>query len=387
VPGKGSNHLRKGIAMKEKGFVMLICLLMLLIVMLLGMAAMQTATFGTMISGNGLEGQKAFWIAEAGLQDAKNKLDQASSVEAFRGIPELSSPVSYGGGTHRIITATDPYDSTRRVVVTSVGSRPEAKKIVEATLMKFTFGLPGALYSKSLVTVNGNKTFINGNDACGGYDRPAIITTVPDINFKNGNLSGNGMPTPVTDPSGLGYVTERSSTQDYPLVLYINAYKNYKTLPEYTDASIQGSTIGNLWGGEQIRLQPEIDGVPQRIQLLGNPDPNVIYLNPPVNPGNGIKEVSLQNVQGHGLLLIDGSVNISGGFNWYGVVIASGGVKFTGQGGEGKNITGAVMAGETGGGVDINVTGSIAILYCSAVTNYLDDLTTAIMISWREIRN
>jgi hypothetical protein len=195
------------------------------------------------------------------------------------------------------------------------------------------------------------------------------------------------MPTPVTDASGLEYVTERSSTQNYPLVLYIDAYKNYKTLPEYTDASIQGSTIGNLWGGDQISLQPEIDGVPQRIQLLGNPDPNVIYLNPPVNPGNGIKEVSLQNVQGHGLLLIDGSVNISGGFNWYGVVIASGGVKFTGQGGEGKNITGAVMAGETGVVVDINVTGSIAILYCSAVTNYLNNLTTAIMISWREIRN
>jgi hypothetical protein len=284
-------------------------------------------------------------------------------------------------------TAADPYDSTRRVVVTSVGSRSEAKKIVEATFMKFSFGLPGALYSKSLVTVNGNKTFINGNDACGGYNKPAIVTTVPDITFQNGNLNGMGFLIPVTDPSGLANVTERSSLQNYPLLAYINAYKNYATLPEYTDASIQGSNIGDLWGADDVSPQPEIDGVPQRVQLLGDPEPNVIYLNPPVNPGNGIKEVSLQNVEGHGLLLIDGSANISGGFNWYGVVIASGGIKFTGQGGEGKNITGAVMAGETGVVVDINVTGSIAILYCSAVTNYLNDLTTAIMISWREIRN
>ena len=375
---------------------MVLCVLMLVLVTLLGIAGMQTATFGTIISGIGLEGQKAFWIAESGLQDAKDKLDQAISVEAFIGSEGLSSPVSYGGGTYTITAATDPYDSTRRVVVTSVGSRPEAKKIVEATFVKFTFEGPGALYSKSLVTINGNKTFINGNDACGGDDKPAIVvfdpfhTIVPNINFRNGNLIGNGMLTPVTDPTdtiGLEGVTNNNSTDNYLLLAYINAYKNCATYPQYTDASIQGSNIGNLWGRDQISPQPEIDGVPQRIQLLGDPPPNVIYLNPPVNPGNGIKEVSLQNVEGHGLLLIDGSVNISGGFNWYGLLIASGGIKFTGQGGEGKNITGAVMAGETGVVVDINVTGSIAILYCSAVTNYLNDLTTSIMVSWREIRN
>ena len=372
--------------MKEKGFVMVLCVLMLLVVTLLGMAGIQTATFGTMISGNGLEGQKAFWIAESGLQDAKDQLDQAASVEAFRNIPGLSSPVSCGGGTYIMTAAADP-DFASRVVVTSVGSRPQATKTVEATLMKFTFGLPGALYSKSLVTVNGNKTYIDGNDACGDYDKPAIVTTMPTITFQNGNLNGNGLATPVTDASGLDLVTERSSTQNYPLLAYINAYKNYATLPEITDVSIQGSAIRDLWGGDDIQLQDDIDGVPQRILLLGDPEPNVIYLNPPINPGNGIKEVSLQNVTGHGLLLIDGSVNISGGFNWYGLIIASGGVKFTGQGGEGKNITGGVMAGETGVVVDVDVTGSIAILYCSAVTNYLQDLTTAIMISWREIRN
>jgi hypothetical protein len=80
-------------------------------------------------------------------------------------------------------------------------------------------------------------------------------------------------------------------------------------------------------------------------------------------------------------------VDITGGFNWYGVIIASGGVKFSGVGGEGKNITGAVMAGETGVIVDINVMGSIAIIYCSAVQSYLDDLTTVQMIAWREIKN
>ena len=368
--------------MKEKGFIIALCLLMLLVVTLLAIAGMQTATFGTMISGNGLEGQKAFWIAESGLQDAKDKLDQASSVEAFRNLTGLSSPVSYGGGTYAIATAPDPYDSTRRIVVTSVGSRPGAKKTVEATLMKLILGVPAALYSKSLVTINGNQTFINGNDACGSNNKPAIVTTVPNINFQNGNLTGKGILTPVTDPSGLGDVTERGSTENYPLVTYINAYKNYATYVS-TDASIQGSSIGNLWGRDEISPQPAIDGAPQRIQLLGDPEPNVIYLNPPVNPGNGIKEVTLTGVGGHGLLLIDGSADISGGFNWYGLIIATGGIKFTGQGGDAKNITGEVMVGESGIVVDSRLSGSVAIRYCSAAKNHF---STVIMISWREIR-
>jgi hypothetical protein len=182
-------------------------------------------------------------------------------------------------------------------------------------------------------------------------------------------------------------VTESSSSQNYPLVQYINAYKNYANVVS-TDANIQGSHVGDAWGANQITTNLDIDNVPQKITLNGDPTPNVIYLDPPVNQATGVKEVSLSGgVSGHGLLLINGNVDISGGFNWYGVVIASGGVKFTGAGGEGKNITGGVMAGETGVIVDINVTGSIAIIYCSAVKYYLDDLTTVQMIAWREVKN
>jgi len=67
----------------------------------------------------GLEAQKAFWIAEAGLQDAKDKLDQAA-VSRLQNIKELSSPVSYGGGSYTITTAPDPYDPTKECVTSVV---------------------------------------------------------------------------------------------------------------------------------------------------------------------------------------------------------------------------------------------------------------------------
>jgi len=375
--------------MKEKGFVMVLCLLMLMVVTLLGIAGMQTATFGTMISGNNLEGQKAFWIAESGLQDAKNRLDQAYNVDTFRDVvKELPSPVSYGEGTYTITTETDPYDPTRRVVVKSVGSTSGAKKIVEATFKKLPLPSLGPLYSKNLVTVSGDATIINGNDACGGENKPAITTTWETIDFKNGELYGNGNFTAVTEKSSLEdvkSVTETKSSQNYNLQEYINSYRSAATYVS-ADANIQGSakvlspageptTINELWGSDEIKIQSG-----QPIQLMENAEPNAIYLNPPVNPGNGIKEVTLTGVGGHGLLLIDGSADISGGFNWYGLIIATGGIKFTGQGGDAKNITGEVMVGESGIVVDSRLSGSVAIRYCSAAKNHF---STVIMISWR----
>jgi len=45
------------------------------------------------------------------------------------------------------------------------------------------------------------------------------------------------------------------------------------------------------------------------------------------------------------------------------------------------------MAGETGVLVDTTITGAVNLLYCSYVTNYLRDLPSAIMLSWREIKD
>ena len=377
----------------ERGFILVVGLLMLLMTAVIGVGLVQTGTFGVVIAGNGIEGQKAFWIAESGLQDARDKLTGVGTIEAFKAISGLTNPVTYAGGSYRLIISDDTYDPSRRVVVRSIGTRYQddrvvASKTVESVLQKFTFDLPGALYSKAHVTVNSNKTTIDGNDPCGGTDRPSIITwNTATVDFQNGNLYGNGLG-PITNASDINYdaVTEIGSTKNYPLQQYVEAFKNYAT-DTSTDGTLPGSRIGNSWGADDLNITPPIDGVAQRIQLYGDPEVNVIYLDPPANEATMKKEVSLTGqVSGHGLLLVNGALSIEGGFNWYGPIIATGGVKFTGKGGEDKNITGGIMAGETGVIVDTTVTGAVNILYCSSVTSYLSDLPSAIMLSWREIR-
>jgi hypothetical protein len=87
--------------------------------------------------------------------------------------------------------------------------------------------------------------------------------------------------------------------------------------------------------------------------------------------------------RGAGILLVEGNLEIHGEFTWYGVILATGAVGFTGSGQ--KNVTGGIMAGEEAThqiGIDENT----SIIYCSAVSNKLEEIVPPLKITrWREI--
>jgi hypothetical protein len=106
---------------------------------------------------------------------------------------------------------------------------------------------------------------------------------------------------------------------------------------------------------------------------------NIVYFNM-----NGDKTIKLAGgSRGAGILLVEGNLEINGGFTWYGIILATGAVAYTGSGP--KNVTGGVMAGEnapTGIEIDENA----GILYCSAVSKRLKDVIPPLKITrWREI--
>ena len=144
----------------ERGSVLVICLLLLLVVTLLGVAGIQTGTFGNMIAGNGLSGQKAFWLAEAGLQDAKEKLASSDTVEAFKTLIGPSIQVAFGEGTYKVTTSPDAFDPTNRIKITSVGATSGASGTVEVTMIKFTANpkVWAAVVANGLIDTMGNFT-------------------------------------------------------------------------------------------------------------------------------------------------------------------------------------------------------------------------------------
>ena len=84
--------------------------------------------------------------------------------------------------------------------------------------------------------------------------------------------------------------------------------------------------------------------------------------------------------QGCGILIVDGDLDINGGFSWYGVVLVRGSVKYTGGGN--KNVTGGMV---TGGSVIADVVGGNAnIVYCSSAVNNQTQNAPLQRLSWKE---
>jgi hypothetical protein len=139
------------------------------------------------------------------------------------------------------------------------------------------------------------------------------------------------------------------------------AYDENQTLTGYSDS----------WG------TPTGDDATAPITYTG--PMNVVYFN--LQGRQTLKLVG--DSHGAGILLVDGNLEIHGGFTWYGVVLATGAVAYVG-GGQ-KNVTGGVLAGENAPtGIDID--GSTSIIYCSEVSNKIREIIPPLKITrWREI--
>jgi hypothetical protein len=99
---------------------------------------------------------------------------------------------------------------------------------------------------------------------------------------------------------------------------------------------------------------------------------------------NGDKTIKLTGgTRGAGILLVEGNLEIDGPFSWYGIILATGAVAYTGNGQ--KNVTGGVMAGENAT-IGIEIDENAGILYCSAVSKKLKEVIPPLKITrWKEI--
>ncbi len=84
---------------------------------------------------------------------------------------------------------------------------------------------------------------------------------------------------------------------------------------------------------------------------------------------------------GCGLLLVEGDLAVEGGFQWYGAILVTGTITFTGGGG--KNVTGGVLAGES---VSADLVGGDAnLVYCGAAIDNQTNLRPLLVLRWVEM--
>lgn len=391
----------------ERGAVLVMGLLILLVLTILSLGAMMTTGTELRIASNDRSAKEAFYIAEAGVEEARSRLQVTSSspipdgqpananwtafigtlqecqTNGFQGNgnqvrydrlnpPNLDYVVTIGhkvNASNQILRWGDsnndgkPEENTTTgnniFVITSQGytSGGATKSVRTECAQMPPITTPAALYTKEDTTVQGTSTHVIGVDGCGSSSVPGIIT--------QGTLSQNGNPSITGSPSD--YV--QNSPVDIDVQYLVNQFKS-KANYSYNQSS--GTLTGMNWGS------PTPGATQQSPSTCSSY--NIVY----INTNSTFVRLS-GGTSGCGILLVDGILNIEGGFHWNGVVLVTGSISFTGGGGDGKNVTGAVLSG---GMVSADLVGGNAnIVYCSQGINMQTNNLPLVTLRWTEVFN
>jgi len=387
----------------EKGAVLVVGLFIILVLAILSVAAMMSTGTELTIASNDRSTKEAFYVAEAGSEEGRARLQatspspisdtQPNNVNwyAFIGTEAKSQGkgwqqsnsnhvrvVSLYPALNYVVTITHkvvggniqrwgdsnndgrPEENTTTgeniYVIISEGTTPiGAVKSVRAECAKVAqITAPAALYTEALTTIQGTSTNVLGIDGvgCGGNSVPGIIT--------RSTVNQNGGPTITGSPQAI----YENSPMNIDVQYMVNQFKR---IANY-DLNWSGTYSGVHWG-------TPTPGANQQSPSSCS-EHNIVH----INTSSSVIQLTGES-SGCGILLVEGDLAVHGGFQWYGVIMVTGSLTFSGGGG--KNVTGAVLVG---GEVSADLVGGDAnIVYCSsAIRNQTDELPL-VTLRWVEM--
>jgi len=394
----------------EKGIALAVSLIFLTVLTLLGATVITSTTTDLKISRNYKASEQAFYAAEGGTEEGRARLRanaganeivdnhpgnsqwrayigeqskaQGKGYDSGNGMhvrtSSLQSDLDYvveirhrtdgggnvvywGDGDGDGVNTFNTTGGENVYIITGYGSMSDANKTVETEGSRVPpMTVPAALYVEAPTTLQGASTHVHGLDGCGGPDLPGAATTLTAA-----DITQNGMP----DIQGVPPI--QGTTTNLAVQAMIDSYKSYTDFSyNVTSATHTGTTTpgpGDGWGtptpGATLQ-DPSTCGVS-----------NIVYYNT-----NGTYIKLSGGVTGCGVLLVEGDVNFHGNFSWYGPILLTGSVIFTGGGN--KQITGAVLAG--GSAVADVIGGNSNVIYCQdAITDPTENLALSVF-RWKE---
>jgi Tfp pilus assembly protein PilX len=362
----------------EKGFLLIAALTLMAALTLLGTTAYILSSTDIKIGGNFRNNQMVLQVAMAGAERARELLrvenlassdsstfsDELNSTTrkgangVLNGYSSTTDDVSLASGAMNNVSyvayltndsadgASNTTDSNGKVLITSVGTGPNNSKaqvqiVVTASPPPSS---PATIYSKGDVTGNGSSLTVNGNDACGaGAALAPIYTKDPATTNLNGSPTLSGSPS-----------TPQHGALDLDIPGYINSLMANATTTLTDDQN--GGTYGSA--SNYVTVYSDTN-------------------NPPNNQG-----LKLQNVTGYGILLVKGDLTLGGGFQWNGLILATGSVTLNGGGG-GINIQGLVFTG-TSTLTDVTINGGNVIGYDSCKVKKSFAASPLKVVNWKQ---
>jgi Tfp pilus assembly protein PilX len=345
----------------EKAFLLIAALTLMATLTLLGTTAYSLSSTDIKIGANFRNSQMVLQVAMAGAERAREALrvENLASGDKASFSDELNSSTRKGanGVLNGYTTTTDDSplangtmnnvayaayltndnlngdtylsttDNNGKLLITSVATGLNSSKAkVEIVVAVFPPpSTPATIYSKDNVTTNGSSMTISGNDACSaGTNLAPIFTKDPATTNSNGSPTFTGSPP-----------TPQHGTQDIDIQGYIDALKASATTTLTADQS--GATSGS--SSSYVTVYSDAS-----LQADG--------------------ELRLNNVTGHGILLVKGDLQMAGNFNWNGLIFVTGVITTSGGGSDAKNIQGLIFAGASALG-DTVINGSVTVGYDS----------------------
>ena len=369
------------LAKNDQGLILIAALTLLTALTLVGATAFIVSSTDVKVGGNFKTSQTALQIAMAGAEQARQTLraTNAASTNPEKFSEELAGRVGANGVLNGYTTSTDDSalassstlvsgytytayltndssdgassttDNNGKVVITSVATGPNnTKAIVQTTVQLYSFSTssPAVIYSKDNVTLSGSSISINGNDgsSCSGGNLAPVYTMDPATTTTNGNPGLSGDP-----------ATPQHGSTNIDLQGYVDALKGgaSHTLTEDSSNSTFGSTSNFV----------------------------TVYTDAVGTQADG--ELKLNNVNGYGILLVKGNLELAGNTNWNGIIIVTGIIKSSGGGSNAKNIQGQIFSGSSALG-DTAISGSIVVGYHSCNVKKALSSQPLKVVNWKQ---
>lgn len=363
----------------NEGFLLVATLALLSVLTLLGTTAALLTRTDTKISGNFKNNQTALQVAMGGAERARQalRIENFSSSDSGSFSDELNSSARKGangvlngyssttddqaiasgtlnGISYSAYLTNDVADGTSnttdvngKVLLTSVATGPNSSKARVEIIVQVNTAASSSeavVYSKGVITGNGSSLTITGADACG-----AVTELGPIYTMDPATTTLNGSPTLSGTPP-----TPQHGTLNIDIQGIVNAFMPRATSTFTADRN--GATYGSSSNFVTVYSDTE---------------------NPPNTQG-----LKLQNVTGYGILLVKGDLVLGGGFNWNGIIYATGSVTLNGGGGEGINVHGQIYAG-TSTVTDITINGSNTLGYDSCAVKKALATQAFKVVSWK----
>lgn len=321
------------------------------------------STQESQISGGTLVHERAFRAAELGLNTTLANWDSPTMYAMPTG--GVRTMVYSGTGWVDTVIVTKLTGRAYSLLSTATAgsgrlARSRKKTLLSVRLSSPDFDFLGALTVRGSTTIGGSSVITGTNTNPSGWgDCPAATDTLAGIAIADSSLitySGaghvvTGDPRVLQDASAgdtTNYFTfgdEDWKTLTASANKIINGTTTFSQInPVVTNGACDKSALAN-WGAP-IHTSP------------ANPCENYF---PIIHAKGSTSTLKLSGARGQGILLVDGDLEISGGFEFYGPVIVRGRIKTTGTGGK---LNGGVMAANVQ--LDQNtVLGDATIIYSS----------------------